>query len=111
MIPRALAEKTKRMIEINNEISVLKGVYFNPAFTNKLNEKVPELASAGFIITQTNVDSSQGQTIEAKAQASNGVVLDLGSVILDGKDVTVQGNLATVDTLVSFVQQNAKQTA
>jgi hypothetical protein len=83
MIPRALAEKTKRMIEVNDDVATLQGVYFNPAFAQKLKEKVPELERAGIVISQTTVDSQVGQVIEAGAKASNGVYLDLGSVTLD----------------------------
>jgi pyruvate/2-oxoacid:ferredoxin oxidoreductase alpha subunit len=111
MIPRALAEKTKRMIEVNDDVATLQGVYFNPTFAQKLKEKVPELERAGIVISQTTVDSQVGQVIEAGVKASNGVYLDLGSVTLDGKNVTVKDNLATIDTLVSFVEKNSKQTA
>lgn len=110
MLPRALAEKVKRMIEVTDDQAVLKGVYFNPFFAGKLKEKVPELEEAGIVIIQTNVESDSGLLVEANLQASNGMTLSLGSVTLNGKDIAVTGALATIETVVSFVQNNAKQT-
>lgn len=110
MIPRALADRVKRMIEVNDEEAVLKGVYFNPLFTNNLKDKVPELEEAGIIFQQTSVASSMGQIVEAAVQASNGVSLDLGAVTLNGIDVSVTKSLATIETVINFVRENAKQT-
>jgi hypothetical protein len=99
------------MLETNDEEAVLKGAYFNPLFANKLKQKVPEMAEAGIDLQQTSVESSQGQIVQAFLRASNGTTLDLGQVTLNGKDVSVTGNLATIDTVINFMLQNAKQTA
>jgi hypothetical protein len=85
------------------------GGYFATAFVQMLNKKVPELVDAGINIQQTNVQSYEGQVVEATAQASNGVSLNLGSVTLDGVDVLPR-ELVTIDTLIAFVENNAKQT-
>jgi hypothetical protein len=110
LIPRALADRVKGTIEVNAMVATFRGVYFNPAFTNKLKEKVPELEEAGIVLQMTSVQADTGQIVEAAVRASNGVTLSLGSVTLDGKDVTPATELATVDALISFVESNAKQT-
>lgn len=109
MIPRALAERVKRMIEVNDAVATLKGVYFNPTFANKLKEKVPELEEAGIVLEITSLQADNGQVVDANVRASNGVTLSLGSVTLDGKDV-IDSGLATIDALISFVENNSKQT-
>ena len=97
------ATKVSKIIKMNNADAVVNQVYFNPIFTNDLVRKTPELTGHGFILAQTETESEEGTVVAGKVQAPDGTILDLGSVLLDGKTVRINRDLTAVSDLVKFI--------
>lgn len=97
------ANKVGKIIKMNKADAVVNQVYFNPMFTNDLVRKTEELTEHGFMLAQTETESEEGTVVAGKIQAPEGMVLDLGSVLLDGKTIRINRDLTSVSDLVKFI--------
>ncbi len=104
------AVKAEKIVKMNESQAVVNQVYFNPMFTNELANKVEELTTHGFILAQTETESKEGTVVAGKIQAPDGTILDLGSIVLDGKTVRINRSLTPVSYLVEFIKASAPST-
>ena len=104
MLPTELITKARKIIELTKDKSLVNNTYFNPIFADRLAEKVPELRELGFNFSKTETESGK-----AKVVAPNGEELDLGTLLLDGKNVIVQRTLTLPDTLLNFIEEALPQ--
>ena len=109
MLPTELITKARKIIELTKDKSLVNNTYFNPIFADRLAEKVPELKDTGFNFSKTETESGKGTVISAKVVAPNGEELDLGTLLLDGKNVIVQRTLTLPDTLLNFIEEALPQ--
>ena len=107
MTPSELITKTRKIIDLTKDKSLVNNNYFNPIFADRLAEKVPELKELGFNFSKTETETGKGTVISAKVVAPNGEELDLGSLLLDGKQVIVQRSLTLPDNLLNFLEENS----
>ena len=107
MTPEQLAVTVGKVIDLSKDDAVLNMVYFNPAFTNQLSRKAPDLNNLGFRLSQTETETKVGTLISAAIIAPNGSTLDLGSVLLDGKQLVIEDALTTIHKLTKFIVQEA----
>ena len=98
-----LAAKTRKIIEMNAGQSTVNNVYFNPLFANKLSSKVPELKELGFELHKTESETVQGDVVSATITSPRGDSLSLGTILLDGKKVSIEKDLVTIDKLLEFL--------
>lgn len=85
----------------------MNSIYFSPLYADRLPEKAEELTELGFHISRTETEAPEGSVISAKIQSPSGDVLNLGSILLDGKKLTVKNALVTIDELLSFIEENS----
>jgi hypothetical protein len=112
MDPRDIANKVRKVIEMQKDDAIINKVYFNPLFASRLYTKVPELKNAKLFITVTETEEARGTIKSANIKSGlSGDKLKLGSVLLDGKEVRVSQRLVTVDRLVDWVASEAQPTA
>jgi len=110
MTPYDISVKVKRVIQMNGDAYVLNNVYFNPYFLRDLLSKVPELAKAGIEGTTTETETDSGTLISSKLFVKKtGESLDLGSVFLDGENVSVKNRLSSVDSIVRFILHETRK--
>ena len=107
MTPSELITKTRKIIDLTKDKSLVNNNYFNPIFADRLAEKIPELKELGFNFSKTETETGKGTVISAKVVAPNGEELDLGSLLLDGKQVIVQKTLILPDRLLNFIEENS----
>jgi len=106
MTATELITKTRKILDLTKDKSLVNNTYFNPIFADRLAEKVPELKKTGFNFSKTETESAKGTIISAKVVAPTGEELDLGSLLLDGKQVIVQRSLTLPDNLLNFIEEN-----
>jgi len=107
MAATQLGIKVQKIIEMNKNKAIIQGAYFSPLFTDRLADKVQDLRSLGFNLIKTETESSEGTVISGKIISPKNEELNLGSVLLDGKDVVVKNTLVPVDKVISFIEEQA----
>jgi len=100
-----LGIKVQKIIEMNKDKALMQGAYFSPLFTDRLADKVQDLRSLGFNLMKTETESSEGTVISGKIIGPTSEELNLGSVLLDGKDVVVKNTLVPIEKLINFIEE------
>lgn len=107
--PLEVKTKTQKIIEMMRDKAIVQDVYFNPMFVDRLADKVPELRTLNFNLSKTETESEDGTVIAGKVVAPTGGELNLGSVLLDGKNVIVQKSLVPIDKFLNFIEENTPE--
>lgn len=107
MTANELVAKVKKIVNMYGNDSKIEGVYFNPMFASDLYSRIPELKKLGFKIYENSVESAEGTVISGTIKSPFGATLSLGTVILDGIDVSVQKSLVSVDKVYAFIRDAA----
>lgn len=102
-----LKNKIRKVLEMQPRKFLLNGIYFSPLYSDRLPEKIEELPQLGFNVSKTETESPEGSIISATISSPSGETLDLGSVLLDGKRVTVEKSLIPIDDLLAFIEENS----
>jgi hypothetical protein len=100
---KQVAQKTKKILMMNRDLSLIDNVYINPAWAKNLSTKVPELEENGFYITVIESTVPEGKSFMGKIRHYAGSELQLGSVVLDGKKVVVDESLIDIEDLMGFL--------
>ena len=106
MTPQNVASKVRKVIDMSKEKAILNNAYINPLFISTLATKVPELEQLGFNMSTTETESAEGRLISALIKAPDDTKLNIGSILLDGKQLTVQNTLVLPDDLINFIVEN-----
>lgn len=101
--------RVRKLVDLAKDKAVINNAYFNPNYAERLFEKIPELKSLGFRSETTETESEDGKIISAKILSPMGNELDLGSLLLTGKEVVVQRSLQTLDDIIEFIEEEARQ--
>lgn len=109
MNAKDLRNKVRKILDMNAEKALINNVYFSPTYADRLAEKVPELNQLGFNLSKTETETAQGTIVTGTLAAPHGEKLALGSLLYDGKAVSVQKSLITLDTLLNFIEENVPQ--
>lgn len=106
MLPHELGSKVRKIIDAFRDKSIINNTYFNPAFADRLGNKVEELRELGFNLAKTETESNEGTVISGLLITPSGERLELGSILLDGKSIVVKKAMVTVDDLVNFITES-----
>lgn len=104
-----LVNRVRKLIELSKDSSTFQGAYFNPAYAERLFDKVKELKTLGFTSSVTETETNDGKVVSGIITAPSGNELDLGSLLLTGKEVVVQNSLETIDDVIAFIQEEGSQ--
>jgi hypothetical protein len=110
MTPQEEINLVKKVLDLNHENWSIKSMYFNPSFVENLLEKT-QLKDFGFSSEVNDVESESGDVIKSAIVAPTKDRLDLGSILMDGKDIIIQEDLRTFEDIEVFVANNIKQAA
>jgi hypothetical protein len=99
-----LAQKVRKVLEINRDKSLIDNTYINPIFLKDIDKKVPELQEHGFYFTVDEESVPEGHAFSASIRHYLGSSLDLGKIVLDGRDRIIKKALVTVTDLMEFLQ-------
>lgn len=110
MVPSELMMKVKKIFDVLDTKLLINNTYINPFHIDRISDKIPELQQAGFDLSKTETESKEGNVVSAHMRSPSGQELDLGSVILTGKEIKIQKSLLTVDDFVRFVEDNISNT-
>lgn len=87
---------------MNKDLFVINKAYFNPLYIEELYTKVGDLKKEGYTYKKSDVESKNGNLIEAAVLSPDEEILDLGSILLDGERIKTVKPLVTIKNLVSF---------
>lgn len=105
MTPQEEIQQVKKVLDLNKDNWSIKGMYFNPSNVENFIE-ASDLKRWGFSTEVHDVESESGNVIKAAIIAPNKVRLELGSILLDGKDLIIQEDLRTFEDISIFVANN-----
>jgi hypothetical protein len=98
----------KKVLDLNSPVWSLKSVYFNPSFVNNFVDKT-QLTNFGFSFELNEVESESGTVVKAALIGPKKERLELGSILLDGKDIIIQEDLRTFEDIETFVANNIQE--
>ena len=82
------------------------GVSFNPVFISEVLDAIPQLITNGFLLANTETNSSEGTYVSGRIRSPEGDILDLGTVLLtDIGGVQPIGGLVPVSRLIRFISR------
>lgn len=93
-------------IRMRREDAVFRGVHFFPPFAEELFDIIDELYGEGFRLSVDEGKTSEGYQVSGRIWAPDGEKLDLGAVLMTGKDVKVVRGLVPIHQLVHFVDRH-----
>jgi len=99
-----------KVLDLNREHWALKSMYFNPSFIGNFIDKT-QLKNFGFSYEINEVEAASGTVIKASLIGPNKERLDLGSILLDGKDIVIQEDLRSFEDITTFVDNNLQENA
>jgi hypothetical protein len=110
MTPQEEINLVKKVLDLNKEAWSIKSVYFNPSFADDLLNRA-QLASFGFSSEVNEVESESGDVVKSALISPTKEKLELGSILMDGKDIVIQEDLRTFEDIQAFLTTNIQQVA
>lgn len=103
-----LANTVGKLIDTMPHESLVSGVYFNPMFSMELEQRVEELVQFGFRFVEKETEGDRGRMYSSKIMSTvDGNSLDLGTLLLDGKNIVIVDKLVPVEVLLEFIRNNS----